>query len=156
LAQSFSTGIKMAFKYKDCLEKGLLRKIPPSKDKALGSIKKAGKWFDEAKKSLKTKALDSSVLASYLVFFHSARFDGFREKSHACIARYLEEVYVKTGKLEKKWVELLDHQRELRHAGQYDLSFSATEKEAGDALESAGNFLKRMKVLLELNLKSEK
>ena len=150
----------MAFKYKDCLEKGLLRKIPPSKDKALGSIKKAEKWFDEAKKSLKTKALDSSVLASYLVFFHSARavlfFDGIREKSHACIALYLEEMYVKTGKLEKKWVELLDHQRDLRHSGQYDLSFSATEKEAGDALDSAGNFLKRMKVLLELNLKSEK
>ena len=45
----------------------------------------------------------SSILASYMVMFHAARtilfFDGFREKSHACVARYLEEKYVKTGKL---------------------------------------------------------
>lgn len=145
---------KMAFNYKDCIKKGLLRKIPPSKGKAAGSISQAEKWLDESMKSLKVNAPDSSVLASYLVMFHSARaalfLDGFREKSHACIARYLDEKYVKTGKLEEKWVELLDHQRELRHSGQYDISFSATDEEAENALESASKFLRRMKELLEL------
>ncbi len=143
----------MVFSYKDCLEKGLLRKIPPSRDKATGSIKKAEKWLEEADRALKAGAVESSVLASYMVFFHSARAvlfrDGFREKSHACIARYLEEKYVKQGRLEKKWVELLDLQRELRHAGQYDLSFCVTEKEAQNAIESAKEFLERIKVLVE-------
>jgi uncharacterized protein (UPF0332 family) len=77
-------------------------------------------------------------------------FDGFREKSHACVARYLEEKYAKTGKLDKKWVELLDHSREIRHNDQYDLSFFSTKEEAGKALESARDFVSNMEVLFKL------
>jgi uncharacterized protein (UPF0332 family) len=145
--------VKMAFRYKDCIEKGLLRKIPASMDKAARSVTKAAKWMEEAQKTLRGKAFDSSVLASYMVMFHSARailfYDGYREKSHACVARYLEEKYVKTGKLEKKWIELLDHNREIRHADQYDLSFFSTEEEAKNAFESSSQFPKRMKILLD-------
>ena len=117
----------MPFNYNDCMREGLLRKMPPSKDKATQSLKKAREWLKEGENSLKGDAFSSSILASYMVMFHAARtilfFDGFREKSHACVARYLEEKYVKTGKLDKKWVELLDHSREIRHNDQYDLSF---------------------------------
>ena len=141
----------MAFRYKDCIEKGLLRKVLVSNDKAKQSIKKAEKWLDEAGKTLNGKAFDSSVLASYMVMFHSARailfHDGYREKSHACVARYLEEKYVKTGKLERKWIELLDHHREVRHVDQYDLSFFSTNEEAEKAIESSIRFLERMKSL---------
>lgn len=147
----------MAFKYKDCLEKRLLRKIPSSKDKGQRSIKKAEKWLEEAKKTFKGKAFDSSVLASYIVMFHSARailfYDGYRERSHACIARYLEGVHVKSKKLEKKWVELLDHYREIRHADQYDLSFFCTDDEAKNAIESSSQFLDRMRDLLKVLMK---
>lgn len=84
--------------------------------------------------------------------FHSARailfFDGYREKSHACVARYLENQFVNKKKLEKKWVELLDHHREIRHDDQYDLSFYSSEEEAKEAFESARQFLQRMKLLL--------
>ena len=38
----------MAFNYNDCVKKGLLRKIPESRDKALRSIEKAEKWLIEA------------------------------------------------------------------------------------------------------------
>jgi len=142
----------MAFDYKNCVEKGLLRKIPASEDKAHLSIKKAEEWLSEAEKSFESHALNSSVLASYMVMFSSARailfLDGFREKSHACVARYLEEKYVKSGKLEKKWIELLDHAREIRHDDQYNLSFFSTQEEAEKALKSAGEFLKMMKCLL--------
>ena len=84
----------------------MLRKIPPSKDKATQSFKKSREWWKESENSLKGDAFNSSILASYMVMFHAARailfLDGFREKSHACVARYLEEKYVKTGKLDKK------------------------------------------------------
>jgi len=143
----------MLFNYNDCIKQGLLRKIPPSKDKARQSLKKAREWLKEAENSLKGEAFGSSILASYAVMFHAARailfFDGFREKSHACVARYLEEKYVKTGKLEKKWVELLDHSREIRHADQYDLSFFSTKEEADNALKSASDFLASMADLFE-------
>ena len=149
----------MAFRYRDCIEKGLLRKIPASSDKAKQSIKKAEKWLDEANKTMNSKAFDSSVLASYMVMFHSARailfHDGYREKSHACVARYLEEKYFKTGKLEKKWIELLDHNREVRHIDQYDLSFFSTDEEAKNAIESSIKFFNRMKSLFSSLLKSK-
>jgi uncharacterized protein (UPF0332 family) len=145
--------IRMSLKFKDCIEKGLLRKIPASEDNAMRSIYKAKSWLKEAEKSFKGEAYDSSVLSSYLAMFHSARailfLDGYREKSHACVARYLEEQYVSKKKLEKKWVELLDHHREIRHDDQYDLSFYSTDEEAKEALESAGQFLQRMKHLLD-------
>ncbi|MFC2062242.1 HEPN domain-containing protein [Elusimicrobiota bacterium] len=142
----------MAFRFKDCIDKGLLRKIPASSEKASMSIKKAENWSSESKKSISGKALDASVIASYMVMFHAARavlfHDGYREKSHACVARYLEEKYVKTGKLEAKWVELLDHTREIRHNNQYDLSFCSTEKEAQKAITASDDFLERIIILL--------
>jgi len=147
----------MPFNYNDCMREGLLRKIPPSKDKATQSLKKAREWLKEAENSLKGDAFNSSILASYMVMFHAARailfFDGFREKSHACVARYLEEKYVKTGKLNKKWVELLDHNREIRHNDQYNLSFFSTKEEAENALKSANDFFAEMDNLFKAILK---
>jgi uncharacterized protein (UPF0332 family) len=103
----------MPFDYSDCIKENLLRKIPPSKDKAHQSIKKSKEWLSESEKSLNGGAAGSSILSSYMSMFHAARsilfLDGYREKSHACIARYLEEKYVKVKKLDIKWVELLDH-----------------------------------------------
>jgi len=149
----------MRLQFKDCIEKGLLRKIPASNDNATRSIKKAESWLKEAEKSFQGEAYDSSVLSSYLVMFHAARailfLDGYREKSHACVARYLEEHYVRKKKLEKKWVELLDHHREIRHDDQYDLSFYSSDEEAKEALKSAAQFLQRIKHLLSTLKKSK-
>lgn len=135
----------------------MLRRIPPSKDKAAQSLKKAREWLKEAENSLRGNALNSSILASYMVMFHAARtilfLDGFREKSHACVARYLDEKYVKTGKLDKKWVELLDHSREIRHNDQYDLSYFSTKEEAENALKSANDFFVAMETLFKDILK---
>jgi uncharacterized protein (UPF0332 family) len=57
--------------------------------------------------------------------------------------------------LEKKWVKLLDHHREIRHNDQYDLSFYSSDEEAKEALESAGHFLQRMKHLIDSLKKSK-
>ena len=142
----------MPLSYEDCINKGFLRKIPSSKDNAYRSIEKAQKWLEESKKTWESKAFNSSVSASYLTMFHAARsilfLDGWREKSHICVARYLEQ-YVKKGKLEQKWVDLLDHIREIRHEEQYDLGFFATKEESEKSFESATHFLERIKSLLE-------
>lgn len=140
------------YEFKDCVREGLLRRMPPSKERARSSVRAADRWLEEADINLKNGAFNSSVLSSYLAMFHSARavlyMDGYREKSHYCIARFLEEKYVKRGLLEDKWVELLDHQRELRHASQYDTSFLSTEEEAKNTLETAKGFVERMKTII--------
>jgi len=134
------------------MREGLLRSIPPSPPRALGSMKTAENWLREAAKNLDGGTINSSVMASYLAMFHAARsvlfLDGFREKSHYCIARYLEEKYAKSGALERRWIEILDHQRELRHNSQYDIGFETSEDEAEEALKTSKEFVERMKLLL--------
>ena len=84
--------------------------------------------------------------------FHAARsilfLDGYREKSHACIARYLEEKYVRNGFLEPEWVERLDHFRELRHTDQYSFNFFASTDESKDTIKRSKEFMSRMEKLV--------
>jgi len=125
----------------DCLNRGLIRKIPPSKDKALRSLNKASRWLEEAKKGLDFNLFNSCLVASYSAMFHAARAllfnDGFREKSHYCLVRYLEEMYVNTGKLNRFVINLLDRFRTLRHEDLYELDFSATKDDAEEAVKNA-------------------
>ena len=69
--------------------------------------------------------------------FHASRSilfrDGFREKSHYCLARFLENNYVKKKELEEEWVIMLDHYRGLRHDDQYGTDFYVTKEEAEEA-----------------------
>jgi len=133
------------------LEEKLIRRIPPSKDKASESLRTAESWLKEAKNNLSSKALRSCIISSYLAMFHSARSmlfaDGFREKSHFAVARYLEDRYKNNGKLEEKWINLLDHFRETRHNDQYSTTFLVAEDDAESALKSAKEFVERMKEL---------
>jgi uncharacterized protein (UPF0332 family) len=135
------------------LEEGLLRKIPVSKEKAEESLRTAESWIDEAKNNLHSNAFRSCIISSYLAMFHSARGvmfgDGFREKSHFAVARYLENKYVRKNLLEQKSVELLDHYRETRHDDQYSTSFFATEDDAGKAINSAIAFVTRIRNLVK-------
>lgn len=147
----------LKFNFDECIKKRLLRKTIKSRDKAKKSIIKAENFLSEAKKNHKNDRYNTSLISSYLVMFHSAKSlllkDGFREKSHACVARYLEEKYVKKGLLELKWVAILDRYRELRHSDQYGLDFYATKEVSSEAIQMAEKFLKRLKQLLrdELN-----
>ena len=135
------------------MERGLLRRVVPSKEKGLLSIKRAEEWLLEAKTTLEFGSYRSSLIASYMAMFHAARAllfkDGWREKSHYCIARYLEEFYVKSGKLDGSWVELLDRMRELRHEDQYDIVYTPDAEEAEEGIRIAGEFIQVIKKLLE-------
>ncbi len=143
---------RVKFNLDTLLELGLIRRIPKSKQKAEESIKTAESWLREAEENLKSNALRSCILSSYLAMFHSARaslfINGFREKSHFAVARFLEDFYVKRNLLEMKWVDMLDHHRETRHNDQYSTSFFVDEREAVNSLKDAKEFVERMKRLL--------
>ena len=55
---------------------------------------------------------------------------------------------MKTGLLESKWVELLDHYREARHGNQYSTSFFVVREEAENALRIAKEFVERMNKII--------
>jgi len=135
-----------------CFEKGLIKKILPSKEKALKSVNKSRKWLEEAKKNFEFGLFDSCLVSSYSAMFHAARAlllkDGFREKSHYCLARYVEEKYVNTGKLNRAVVDLLDRFRELRHEDLYELDFFATKDDAEEAIKNAEIIIKEIEKLI--------
>jgi len=143
----------MSSEYDDCIKKGMLRKIPSDKNSTISSFQQANSWLQEAEKARKGGALKSALYGAYMAMFHSARAilykDGYREKSHYCIARYIEEMYVKTGKLEKEWVDLLDYYRENRHHTQYDINFPVAPEDDEKAIKTARKFYKRMKKMSE-------
>jgi uncharacterized protein (UPF0332 family) len=124
-----------------CFRKGLIRKVLPSKDKAFKSVSKARRWLEEANKNFDVGLFDSCLVSSYSAMFHAARSlllrDGFREKSHYCVARYLEEKYVDRKKLNRVVVDLLDRFRELRHEDLYELDFFATKEDAEEGIKNA-------------------
>jgi uncharacterized protein (UPF0332 family) len=70
--------------------------------------------------------------------------DGIQEKSHYCLAKYLEEEYAKRGKLDMEIITLLHSFREERHAIMYGFEeVEVREKEAKEAISTAEKFLRR-------------
>jgi uncharacterized protein (UPF0332 family) len=138
--------------FQDCIEQGLLRKVIPSVDKAKKGIDKAQIFLEQAKKAFTISAYDSSLMTCYQAIFLSAKSvllkDGYREKSHACVARFLEERYAKTGEIDIKWVELLDRYRDLRHDDEYNVFFFASKEDCQELIKFASEFIEEMQGII--------
>ncbi|PKK81154.1 MAG: HEPN domain-containing protein [Thermoplasmata archaeon HGW-Thermoplasmata-2] len=130
----------------------MLRRVEPSKGKALESINLSKEWLEEAEKNAKSKAFRSALSSAYIAMFHSARAilfrDGIREKSHYCVGVYLSD-YVERGLLEAEWVSMFDRMRTARHTDQYSFDLSPTSEEVESAIDTAKSFVARMERLLK-------
>ena len=135
----------------ECYERGLLRKVAPSNDKAIQSLAQAREWVTEAGYDCDADALRSALMAAYMGYFHAARAvlfrDGVREKSHYCIGVYLES-YREQGLLEDEWVLQFDHMRGMRQNDQYSLDARPTVQEVRQAVADAGGFIERLERLV--------
>jgi len=139
--------------YNECIEKGLLRRTIASEEKAKRSILKSEKLLSDAKKNKDMNVLDGTVILAYMSMFHAVRSvlirDGFREKSHVCLVRYIEEFYAKENKLDMRVINLLDRFRNIRHDDQYDIDFTPTEKDADEMLAFAEECINIFKKLIK-------
>jgi len=94
-----------------------------------------------------------SVLALYNAFFHAARAllfkDGIKERSHFCVARYVEPEYVLKNRLDKKFVLFLDSLRDMRHNTQYSLDFVEVDEDLNIIYNTCLEFIGEMKKLIE-------
>ncbi|MFH1588040.1 MAG: HEPN domain-containing protein [Candidatus Diapherotrites archaeon] len=136
--------------FNECIEKGLLRKVPGSKEKALQSIEMTKELLQEATENFEEKRINSTVIISYLAMFHAARAilfkDGFREKSHECLIKYLEE---KHPEINSAFIEKLEKYKNERNKTQYDITHRPTEEDAEEMLEFAEKFTEKIEELLE-------
>jgi len=136
----------------DCLEEGLLKKVPPNKDKAIKSLEKSKHLLELAESELNNGFYESAIVSAYMSVFHAARAilfrDGFKERSHYALYVYISEKY--EGKIEKWLINELNALRLQRHELMYDIekSVEVLEEDANTALNIAKEFLKSVKKIL--------
>lgn len=88
------------------------------------------------------------AILSYTAMFHASRAilfrDGIKERSHECIPVYLREKYLELETL----ANILDSYRRFRHDAIYGLDFVMDEAESRTALDSAKEFLEKIKIFI--------
>ena len=133
--------------FDECIEKRLLMKTAPAKSQAAKSMLKAREFLDGAENALGAGNYDLCVLGAYAAAFSAALAllvrDGYREKSHACVPRYLERAYPSLD------AAGLDSYREMRHADHYRPDYMATKGDAEGIVKFAKKFIKGVKKLLK-------
>ncbi len=122
--------------------------------KAEKSVAVAKAKLDEAKGLAGKGFLDMAFLSAYVSMFHSGRAllfrDGLIEKSHHCLILYLNEHYVKNGKIPHGFITLLDAFRNERHMLLYGLDpVRVRRRDLDEALNSAEEFIPLVEKLLK-------
>ncbi len=137
----------------DCFERKLLTNTSPSTGLARKSLKQAELFLTDAEDLIKIGKERMAIIALYNAFFHTARAllfkDGIKERSHFCIARYLEEKYVHKKLLNTTFLNYLDTLRDARHETQYSLDITEIEIDLGTAIGICREFMKVVEGLIK-------
>lgn len=136
-----------------CFDEGLLQKRSPSTGLARKSIRQAESFLSDAEKLIHEDMSRMAVIALYNTFFHAARAllfkDGIKERSHYCVARYVESEYVFKNKLAKRFVSVFDSLRNRRHATQYALDTTETGEDLDEIYSACTEFIAEVEKLVE-------
>jgi len=134
----------------DLLREGLLKRIPPSKERAMKSLAVAERYLVSAKKSFDARIDDMAIMAAYSSVFHAARailfLDGMAERSHVAIYEYLKEKHKALG---TDAIETFNMYRRLRHAVAYGLDTKVSAEDSQEAIGFAAEFIEKVKKHLE-------
>ena len=129
---------------KDCFDKGLIKKAEKSTNLAKKSLRQAEFFLEEASDLVDTKK-QISLLTLYNSFFHTARAllynDGFKERSHFCIARYLESEYINNNKIDSKFLHAFETVMSLRHTVQYSTDKVEIEEDIVELINLCEEFI---------------
>ncbi|MEW6593103.1 MAG: HEPN domain-containing protein [Candidatus Hadarchaeota archaeon] len=129
-----------------------MRRIRPDLLKARKSTEAAQLKLEEAEALLADNHNDAALIYAYSSMFSSGRAilykDGIQEKSHYCLAKYLEEEYAKKGKIDIEAITMLNSFREERHTIMYGFEeVEVTTEEAREAIATAEKFLSKAREL---------
>ncbi len=132
------------------LKEGLLKRIPPSDERAVKSLKIAERYLRDARKSFDFGSNEMCIIASYSAMFHAARAimfsEGFAERSHAAVVAYLRERHKELG---IETINAFDIYRKLRHSVSYGLDTVVNENDSSKAHNFANSFVTKVKERLE-------
>ena len=136
-------------KMAECFQKGLLKRTTPDMENALRSLELSKSNIEDATENMSIHRYRVVAISSYSSMFHAARAilfrDGIKERSHECIPIYLKEKYKDLETI----ANTLDAYRRFRHDAIYGLNFVIDEQESRVALNSAKDFLERIRIFIE-------
>lgn len=133
-------------KASDCFKEGLLKRIPPSIEKAKRSLQIAGSFIKKATKNSDDGNYDIAIVVAYTAMFHALRSllfkDGVKERSHVCLISYVRDNYKELESIAND----VDSYRKFRHMTLYGLDDVATKEEALNAINVAKKALATIKL----------
>ena len=131
--------------FKQCLENKKI--IPFAKGKKLvkKEISVARSDLFDAKAGYENERYKWSTIQAYYAMFHAARAlifsEGYREKSHYCLAVALRTLLVDNGKMDAQSVRDFLNAMNLREAADYEFDFSQAGAKA--VIASADKFIEQ-------------
>jgi uncharacterized protein (UPF0332 family) len=141
----------MSSEFDNCIEKRGLKKENPNKDMINKELKEAENDFNEATDSFEDKSFKWCIIQSYYAMFHAAKAlvmsKGYREKSHYCLEIALNELFIKTGRIDEKFLDMFDETMGARKDADYGLIYSPDT--AQEALDNSGEFIALAKKMLK-------
>lgn len=116
-------------------------------------IEKAEKFLSTAEQALNTEDYDSCVSRCYYAMFFMAEAalltKGLTASSHKSVISLFGEHFVKTKILERELGKALNDAYDKRLVGDYGVGFTVTDQQAKDLLETARNFVQKLKNYLK-------
>jgi uncharacterized protein (UPF0332 family) len=136
--------------FKQCLESKKIVPLVRGKSLVKKELSVAVSDLSDAKAGYETKRYKWSTIQAYYAMFHAARAliysQGYREKSHYCLAIALRALFVDEGTMDAKLVRDFLNAMNLRQAADYEAEFSQSGAKA--VIASAERFIEKATAIL--------
>ncbi len=138
--------------FKQCLENKKIIPFAKGKNLAKKEISVAQSDLSDAKAGYGNNRYKWSTIQAYYAMFHAARAliytEGYRERSHYCLAVALKALLVDKNRMDGKLVRDFLNAMNLREAADYESDFSQAGAKA--VIDSADKFLAQAIAILGL------
>lgn len=138
--------------FKKCLEDKKIITFTKGKNLFRKEILVARSDLLDAKAGYEYGRYKWSTIQAYYAMFHAARAlifsEGYREKSHYCLAVALRALFVDNGKMDVQSVRDFLNAMNLREAADYESDFSQDGTKA--VIASADKFIEKATAILEV------
>jgi len=139
--------------FKQCLENKKIVPFARGKRLVKKELSVAKSDLSDAKAGYEDERYKWSTIQGYYAMFHAARAliysQGYREKSHYCMAVALRELFVNEGKMDAQLARDFLNAMNLREAADYEAEFSQSGAKA--VIASAEKFIEKAAVILTVN-----
>ena len=123
-------------------------------------LEKAKDDLDTAELVFKNNKFSQSINRSYYSMFHAVRallaLDKYDSKKHTGVISFFNQNYIKPGKIESDFSNMLTAAFKIRNKSDYNDFFIAAREDAQIQLENAKKFMKRIKEYIEVIVNKEK